>query len=353
MDPNSVVLRPERIEELSKEIGGVLSQDLALIRSINKRTRLVSLNARIEAARAGSAGLAFAVVAGEVMELAKDMDSSFRNLETTTAPLLGELERLGGGLARNVRGQRLSDLAATHLDLVDRNLYERSCDVRWWATEGALVKALESADPGDLGHASVRMGKILDSYTVYFDLVLCDLGGRVVANGRPEQFQVAGLDVSSQEWFRGAIATVSGAEFGFEGVHASALAGGQRVLVYSTAVRRGGDENGSPIGVLGVVFRWDALGQTIVDQAAVPAQDAARTRVLIAERCGRVIAATGGVREGERLPLEEWLSRDSSARFYFESTSGGRRALVAVARSQGYETYSTGWIGALVQHLDG
>ena len=27
-------------------------------------------------------------------------------------------------------------------DLIDRNLYERTCDVRWWATDDSLVQAL-------------------------------------------------------------------------------------------------------------------------------------------------------------------------------------------------------------------
>jgi len=350
-ETDSVIIRPERVEELSLEIGAALSKDLSSLRTINKSTRLVSLNARIEAARAGEAGVAFGVVASEVMELAKGMDSSFHNLEANTAPLLRELESLGEGLARNVRGQRLADLAATHLDLVDRNLYERSCDVRWWATEGALVHALESRSPIDIQHASQRMGKILDSYTVYFDLVLCDPEGRVVANGRPDKFNSVGSDVGKMEWFRSALATASGAEFGFEGVHASPLAGGERVLVYSTAVRRGGEENGAPIGVVGVVFRWDALGQTIVDTAAVPPDEASRTRVLIAEPDGRVIAASGGVRDGEKLPVEDWLTRNGAPRFHLGVQWNGREHLVALARSQGYETYATGWVGLLVQQV--
>ena len=29
----------------------------------------------------------------------------------------------------------------TNIDLIDRNLYERSCDVRWWATDSSVVDA--------------------------------------------------------------------------------------------------------------------------------------------------------------------------------------------------------------------
>ena len=30
--------------------------------------------------------------------------------------------------------------------MIDRNLYERTCDVRWWATDGDMVNALDKKD---------------------------------------------------------------------------------------------------------------------------------------------------------------------------------------------------------------
>lgn len=349
-DRESGLLRPECIEELSREINSALSADISSLRAINRNTRLLSLNARIEAARAGSTGAAFAVVASEVMELAKDMDASFQRMETGTAPLLGELEILGGRLARDVRGRRLADLAAVHLDLIDRNLYERSCDVRWWATETALVRALETGSPSDAQYASKRMGTILDSYTVYFDLVLSDLGGKVIANGRPGQFHSQGSSFHDQHWFQQALKTVSGAEFGFQGMHPSPLAGGQRILVYSAAVRQGGEEQGAPLGVLGVIFRWDALGQTIVEHAAIPIDEVSRTSVMILDADGRVLAGAGKDCHAE-LPLAQWLASNSSPRFHLLTDIGGKPHIVALARSQGYETYATGWISLVIQGM--
>ena len=31
------------------------------------------------------------------------------------------------------------DLALNAIEFIDRNLYERTCDVRWWATDSAVV----------------------------------------------------------------------------------------------------------------------------------------------------------------------------------------------------------------------
>ena len=50
-----------------------------------------------------------------------------------------------------------------------------------------MVDALTQKSDGSLQFACQRLGVILNSYTVYLDLVLADLDGNIVANGRPDQ----------------------------------------------------------------------------------------------------------------------------------------------------------------------
>lgn len=345
-------VRPERVEELSLELSNALKNDLNSLRIINSKTRLLSVNARIEAANAGgTTGAAFSVIANEVMDLAKNMDLTFRKLEQQTTSLLKELSIIGNRLARDVKGQRLSDLAATHMDLIDRNLYERSCDVRWWATDGGIVKALTSLDMDDLHYASSRMGTILNSYTVYFDLVLCDLQGIIVANGKPSQFKSTGLKVHNSEWFISAQKSLNGTEFGFESVHESNLVKNRRVLVYSAAVRLNGDVHGQPVGVLGVIFDWNALGQTIVENAAIEPHEKHKTSVIIADSDGIMLANHGPLPNTLKLPILNWSERSNEQRFHFIETFAGKKFLVALAKSTGYETYKTGWVSIILQEL--
>ncbi|TGM74905.1 methyl-accepting chemotaxis protein [Leptospira mtsangambouensis] len=65
------------IHSVTKEITGIVD----LITEISERTNLLALNASIEAARAGDAGMGFAVVAEEISKLADKTQSSVKNIK--------------------------------------------------------------------------------------------------------------------------------------------------------------------------------------------------------------------------------------------------------------------------------
>ena len=177
---------------LVRELTETLDDAIGEINDVNRRTKMLALNAQIEAARAGKHGAAFGVVAQEMQKLAATTADAAGQMSSQTHD---RIQRLMGLIGLRVRGTRLSDLALANIDLIDRNLYERTCDVRWWSTTASVVGALSDPTQARCEHASARLGTILDSYTVYFDLVLCDRNGRVIANGRPNQYPSIGTSV--------------------------------------------------------------------------------------------------------------------------------------------------------------
>lgn len=329
---------------MEKRLSGAVKQ----IEAVNLQTRLLSFNAQLEATRAGEVGRAFEVVAREIVGLSAETGKVATTLDEQTRRDIRELGTMIDTVGCKVRGTRLSDLAFTNIDLIDRNLYERSCDVRWWASDSSCVEA--ATDPAKANYAGQRLGIILDSYTVYYDIVLCDLDGRVIANGRPSHYASTGTRQGDTEWFRSAMATRSGTEFGFQGVHRSpSLAGNQPVLVYSAMVRRDGRPDGDPIGCLGIVFNWEALAQTIVKRRQFSDAEARHTRVCIVDGEGKLIADSEGRHLKENFPLKDFAELAACRQGYVLRDMAGKPSIVAHALSPGFETYATGWHSFILQ----
>src|SRR5574337_2163441 len=208
----------ERVAELSEILAGKVESAIGEIERLNGQTHMIAINARIEASRAGMAGKAFSVVAEQMNDLSGKIGIVSKKMRNESRGSIDELGNLIKTQATNVRGTRLSDLALTNIDLIDRNLYERSCDVRWWAKEDSIVDELTTKTKEVYCVVSKRLGIILNSYTVYFDLVLCDMNGNIIANGKPETYKSEGMNAKTTEWFTSAMKTRSGKEFGFQTV---------------------------------------------------------------------------------------------------------------------------------------
>lgn len=335
---------PEQIIRLSEEVARISREKIADIQSITGRTRILALNALIESARVGELGRGFAVVAGEVKgvstEIAEIADALVEELSEKTSLL----ETIGRQVVDHLTGQRLVDLALNAIELIDRNLYERTCDVRWWATDSAVVECLEKPDAGTIQYASQRLGVILSAYTVYLDLWICDTEGRVIANGRPDRYAAAGTDVSREPWFREAMQTRSGDDYVVADIATNAHLAHQPVATYGAAIREGAKLNGRPLGVLGVHFDWGPQAASIVQGVRLSDVERATTRVMLVDAKNRIIADAGhGSGSSERFDLKT-DGRDSGT---YHLPDGGT---VGFHRTPGYETYTgLGWYGVLVQ----
>lgn len=315
------------------------------IATVNRAAKMLSINALIVAARAGDAGRGFAIVAEEFKKISERIDAVAQALENQTRADLNELTSIGGAILGHLRGQRLADLALNAIEIIDRNLYERTCDVRWWATDSAVVDAVSGdASKESAKIASQRLKVILNAYTVYLDLWICDLSGRVVASGRPDRYPGAvGLSMTQAPWFTGALKTASGDDFTVCDIERVRALNDAPVATYAAAIRESGRADGRPIGVLGIHFDWRPQAQAVVDGVRLNDEERARTRVMILDQNRRILAASDG-----RGVLDEQVPLDLSA-----GTMGSYAAgdlTVGYAATPGYETYrGLGWYGCLVQ----
>ncbi|SMH44281.1 methyl-accepting chemotaxis protein [Azospirillum agricola] len=331
--------------DLSRGVLDVASQKVARIEDITRRMKMLAMNALIEAARAGDRGRGFAVVANEVSEISTQVNGITRELRSEIVARVDHLTTTGSAMVREMHGRRLADLSLNMIEIIDRNLYERSCDVRWWATDSAVVDCAASPSEQARRHAAHRLGVILESYTVYLDLWIADRNGTVIANGRPDRYRNAvGANVSDEPWFRQALATRDGGGFTVGDVARNRTLDDRVVATYATAIRRGGEANGEPVGVLGIFFDWEPQAAAVVQGVRLEENERERSRCLLLDARHRVIASSDG--RGilaETIPLK----RGAGTMGHYIDAQG---KLVGYALTPGYETYKgLGWYGVIVQ----
>lgn len=118
--------------------------------------------------------------------------------------------------------------------------------------------------------------------------------------------------------------------------------------MFACAVRTDGRADGTPLGVLAIVFRWDALAQLVVERTPLSPDERVRSRVCIADSRGRLLADSS--RDfGRILNLPAWSEIQKLKRGYRMLTLDGASHCLGHACSPGYETYRSGWYSLILQ----
>lgn len=312
---------------------------------IASHTTLLALNATIEAARAGEMGKGFAVVASEVKSLSQQTTNNSKDFREVVMARIRQGLGYSDQIVETLEGVRLVEMAQTLVQLIVRNLFERTADVRWWATDDAFVKCLEEKTPEAAEYAVKRLGVINQLYTIYSNLVLTDLTGKIVAVSRPSRYPtLIGASASNERWFKETMKTRSGEEYIVDDVHDSPLHNGEPSAVYAASVRKGGDLHGELIGVMGVFFDWGEQSRVIVqDEPTIDKTEWPRTRVLLLDSKNKIIASSDGKNIYETFTID----MKGQTRGSFLDAEG---AIVAFAKTLGYMEYDgLGWSCVIIQ----
>lgn len=257
-------------------------------------------------------------------------------------------ERSIGNLNETVVSSILDDtrfLAALAIDIMDRNLYERANDCRWWALTTAFARQLaQHGQAPDEARATIT--EVLEAinalYTVYDNLVVFDSSGVVVAVSNPLYGDCIGHPVG-EEWVRRCLAQRDTQSYVVSAFAPTPLYRDRHTYVYAAAIA---DGNGGTCGGIGIVFDAEPQFRAMLNDA-LPRN--ARGEVLqgafalFADRHRRVIASTTAAYPiGSELPLPEQFFQLPNGRDHatIHALDGSYHA-VGVRMSAGYREYKS------------
>ena len=143
---------------------------------VNDELSLIVLNGVISAAR--NEAVEFVPVLDAIRGIGKEIHQVFSHSveELAQTVLHSQLEEL-------------EMLARQALDIMDRNLYERANDCRWWAHNKKFQELLRQPDSEKQQEAAKELAYINDLYTVYSNIYLYDKTQRILCSARDNREQ--------------------------------------------------------------------------------------------------------------------------------------------------------------------
>jgi hypothetical protein len=341
-------------------IGALELMDSRIIPEINKQTylrvqddkesiQLISLNGIVFASKLGKRGGSLGPIFNQITRTGDFVTSRMEDLLQEMA--LGELE---------LNLKALGNFSKQAIDLVDRNLFERAADIRWWSTDEYFWNALENPSADNFHRASDRLKVINGSYTMYRNIVLADDSGDIVACSRTElRNELSKINVSDQPWFQMGMRTARSQEFAVQDVQKSSLEKSKaRSLIYSGGVRGKGAREGDSIGVLGTLFDWDTEARKILD-TCLPQSPAGGTveggAAFYTNAKGEIIETTSEeafpVGSRPELPATSLsLGRGETSSAVFRTDR--RSYLLGSSRTKGYREYDgLAWCAHVVRPI--
>ena len=220
VDDNIINAMMENEQHFSKELKEVFNNS----QNIQDNLTRVIWNGNIAQSKLNSVNREFSKsLLNEIGIVGNKANSSLENLnQTIITSILKDSEFL-------------SSLA---IDIMDRNLYERANDCRWWALNSYFREAFD--DYSTLHDKKDEISEILkyinDLYTVYTNLIFFDKNGKVIAvSNRNEEFLVG--RVLTQDWVSKTLSLKDTSKYCVSKFEKTVLYDNQSTYIYSSAIR--------------------------------------------------------------------------------------------------------------------
>jgi hypothetical protein len=334
----------------SQIVPEINKQTFSKVQEDKESIQLISLNGIVFASKLGKRGVALGPIFDQIKQTGEFTTSKMEYLLTEMA--VGELQ---------LNLQALENFSKQAIDLIDRNLFERSADIRWWASDQYFWTALLEPTPENFQKAAHRMEVINGSYTMYRNLVLANRNGEIVASSAKseDRHKFKGMSVFDDPWFLMGMRTNKSSEYAVQDVMRSKLEPRkERSLIYSGGVRAGSAWEGDPVGVLGILFDWDTEAKKILSTCLPKDRDGeliAGCAAFYTNAQHEIIETT----DADNYPVGKLIKlppghislkagQSASGLFLYDA----KRWILGSSRTKGYREYAgLGWCAHVVRPI--
>ncbi len=233
--------------------------------------------------------------------------------------------------------------AQVAVDILIRNLFERSADVGFLSTDGDIRAFLASPEntASDVTFIEARLKSYASKYTVYDEIILIDAEGKVRAHLDHDN-PITGLEVTDQIFATTLGSTAPFNEFFKE---TELQPKNQKSLIFSCKVTHESKPDSPAVGVLCLCFKFENEMKGIFQRLK---REGDRSLMGIMDSHGTIIASS----DIHHVALDTVLEKQDSVDVKI-SEFGGREYLSQTCPTKGYQGYrGLGWFGHVMISCD-
>ena len=286
--------------------------DLRVLEAVMKDPRLFSQELRNIPIKADAIqkDLDRTVWNGSVQQNTNQSKVLLRNISAAGERTKQVFESSIGNLHETVVSAILDDVAfqaALAVDIMDRNLYERANDCRWWSltSDFRSILSLDTVTEEDAQKMGAILKYINDLYTVYTNLFVYDIHGEILAISNPAESQLVGK-VLKAEWVKSTLALTDNQAYSVSAFEKSHLYDNKHTYIYGASITA--PEGNTVVGGIGIVFdSYPQFKAMLLDSLPNDEKGMVREGVfaVFCDRDQRIISAsTDDLKPGEILDID-------------------------------------------------
>jgi len=216
------------------------------------------------------------------------------------------------------------------IDILIRNLFERTADVGFLATDEDLTAFMAKNENSEDEFSQIHehLNEYVKKYSVYSEILLLDMDGRVKIHLNKDN------NVSKNADFEDIVKKVTENQeeyteyFGYSELVPDA----KNSLLYMQNITNGPEDSGPSVGILVLVFRFDDEMEGIFNKLD---NNNHRPVILLVDESGQTIATN----QSELVPIGKRVETVKDDEEYKIINYNNKRYIATSAKTQGYEGY--------------